>query len=118
MGYYSDVKVICGNKAYEELKQVWEKVHLTPNRVTSDGKSSWLIEWDYVKWYPNFEDVNAIEKTVNRIAYDESDGIYFVRVGEDINDVEYFGNDKGYDLTDYEFYPTVIIEVPDRFKNL
>ena len=68
------------------------------------GDKSWLITWDGIKWYDSYEDIQTLEKFVQKATSDEyefevdgeiqvsSEHIRFVRVGEETGDVEVMGD--------------------------
>ena len=54
--------------------------------------------WEYVKWYDEFPDVGFIENLLETL--DLSDFL-FIRIGEELDDIEYRGNfwDNPFDLS-------------------
>ena len=102
MGYYSDVGICVKKENFDELK---ERVNaLKDNTVTSFiesakyvdyGSEEVILTWDYIKWYPEFAEVQFItsflsELKTRGIAYS------FIRVGEENGDIEidnYYGAD-------------------------
>ena len=68
-------------------------------------KGRLFFEWDYIKWYDSFEEVQAIEDFLNwaedklKIDGKEIDGdehFRFVRIGEEYDDIETRG--YGFDI--------------------
>ena len=106
MGYRSDIR-ICGRK--EDIKRLEEDLQdLYPymtkfdcDQETKDGCR--IIGWDSVKWYTEYEDVNAIMNFL----YD-CDEIEFVRTGEDYEDIECWDSVKN---RDRHIYPCTYIEI-------
>ena len=80
-----------------------------------DGSGHWLLHWDAIKWHDSYEDIGTIQKFVEATVDDcyelgEDDGdssehIKFVRVGEDIDDIEHrgYGFDDVYASTSIAF---------------
>jgi len=68
------------------------------------GDKSWLIRWDSIKWYEDYDDIQTLEKFIQEASSDEyefeadgekqssSEHIRFVRVGEETGDVEMSGD--------------------------
>lgn len=72
MGYYSDVNLICKNKAYEEIKKVWEENNLIPNTVKfHKDTNTYVVNWSWIKWYSCFPEIIAIESTL--MSFDEKE---------------------------------------------
>lgn len=92
MGYRSDVKIIAGKNAAKELLKVNAKHSLMT--VTEGENNEWLFEAEYLKWYDEYEDVQAYMAVVNKYAElnGKDDGICFLRQGEDDSDTEYISN--------------------------
>lgn len=92
MGYRSDVKIIAGKNAAKELLEVNAKHSLMT--VTEGEHDEWLFEAEYLKWYDEYEDVQAYMDVVHKYAElnGKDDGICFLRQGEDDSDTEYISN--------------------------
>ena len=92
MGYRSDVKIIAGKNAAKELLEVNAKYSLMT--FTEGENDEWLFEADYLKWYDDYEEVQAYMDVVNKYAAldGKDDGICFLRQGEDDSDAEYISN--------------------------
>lgn len=68
------------------------------------NEESWLLTWDCIKWYEDFKEIIAIDAFVEEAISDgfefEIDGeiqnssehIRFVKVGEELNDIEVRGD--------------------------
>ena len=68
------------------------------------GDKSWLIQFDSIKWYESYEDIQTLEKFIHEAVCDEyefeidgnaessSEHIRFVRVGEESGDIEVMGD--------------------------
>ena len=80
-----------------------------------DGDKSWLIQFDAIKWYESYEDIQTIEKFISEACNDEykfevegnkelsSEHIRFVKVGEESDDIELRGD--GF----WDIYPSTTI---------
>lgn len=92
MGYRSDIKIIAGKNAAKELLEVNAKYKLLT--VTEGEHDEWLFEAEYLKWYDNYEDVQAYMNVVHKYVElnGKDDGICFLRQGEDDSDTEYISN--------------------------
>ena len=121
MGYYSDVKILMGMKAYDVLKTICqqsEKEHVRamveqPSSLSIDeGAQSVLIGWENFKWYEGYAEIDTIEEVLGDLCewvsqepetYPLKD-YYFkkIRIGED-NETEEFSNDRYNDYT-ADFY--------------
>jgi len=103
--FIAEVKVSCK----EALR--WKQIKV-------DNQQRWLAYREGgVKWYADFEDVQAHEKILDiaeeynqRYSDDynlpELFDIAFVRIGEDPEDVDYKHRGEGYDM----FYPVTVLE--------
>jgi hypothetical protein len=93
MGYRSQVKIALKKVDYEELEG---RIELTGDSDIKSlfnyanietGEDVVVIEFDWVKWYPEYKDVQYID---NYLAELEENGKPYkiIRVGEDQGDVE------------------------------
>lgn len=72
MAYFSDVTLISKNKAYEQIKKVWEENNLIPDSVKFHKDSNiYVVNWSRIKWYSYFPDIKAIESTLK--SFDEKE---------------------------------------------
>jgi hypothetical protein len=106
MSYYSDVKICCEKKVYEELKEIIDKYDYNkPNKIQFvDGEYPYyIINWNNVQWYFN----DAVEELQNKIIdfcfnNEEGYGIKQMIIGENIDDNIESYNDSGLELfSDY-----------------
>ena len=79
------------------------------------GDKSWLIQFDAIKWYESYEDIQTLELFIQEACSDEytfevdgkpessSEHIRFVRVGEESDDIECRG--EGF----WDIYPSTSI---------
>lgn len=108
MGYRSDVKILCEQKAYQMIKNSIEEYNKTqdlyefkPYELQQKGNFT-LMSWYNVKWYYDYEDVYSVEsvltKLINEFSDTEGYGFKKIEVGEDGETVEMSNN---YDLDSY-----------------
>lgn len=116
MGYRSDVKLILTDKGMEMLKakvpqnlaeeRAWEVDPIYEATKLQD--KYWLVEWDDIKWYDDWEDYKvpcAVAKLRQELS-EINEPYSFMRVGEDYEDNEI---DVGYG--DYkESFPYLILK--------
>lgn len=113
MGYRSDVAIEMEEKAFELMKKKlleFKKAHpeewkyFKPSVVSNDHETRFLISWEYVKWYENCPDVGVVEGVLKQLCKEHSEeagwSFYFIRVGEDYDDVEHRMNNT-------EFCPNI-----------
>lgn len=118
MGYYSEVTIRCEEKAFEMFKEAWKKADITPDKVlkTNDDTGDYIIQWGTVKWDTYYLDVAAINNVIKKLneLQDPSDtkneglGYKFLRIGENIGDVETDQNDW-----EIELYAIQRADIPD-----
>lgn len=120
MGYRSEVAIKCEEKAYEMLRETCQKVDLMPDKIFKDG-DEYIFYWGWIKWYGEYEDVAAIENTLNKLdeLQEPSDyetigyGYKFMRIGENDDDVETRENDYGIEL-----WMIRKIDIPDGLEEI
>lgn len=110
MGYYSEVAIQCEEKAYERFKETFTE-YSQPNEIFKDG-DRYIIHWDSVKWYDYFDEVKAVTKIMDELDDECNEigdglGYGFMRIGEDLTDIDTRSND--YDL---ELYVNRSIDIP------
>lgn len=118
MGYYSEVTIRCEEKAFEMFKEAWKKAEMTPDKVlkTNDGTEDYIIQWQRVKWNTYYLDVAAINDVIKKLnelqdpsdTKDEGLGYKFMRVGENLGDIETEQNDW-----EIELYVIQCADIPD-----
>lgn len=92
MGYRSEVKIVCENKAFEMFKAAWEKHNFKPQYIGHNEEYDYYsFGWDWVKWDEGYPEIEAIENV--KIAIDDmedTDGYSYryVRLGEDCSDID------------------------------
>ena len=98
MGYYSEVMISVTKKGYERIKKDQEKFAdyellnlFEVKNFEKNNKSFVLLQTeDTIKYYPEFEDIKQLEKTLSNL----KDGYVFVRLGEEYGDIEFRNNAK------------------------
>ena len=118
MGYRSEVAIKCKEKAFDMLIDTCKETGLMPDTVYKDC-DDFLLYWDWIKWYNDYNDVAAIENTLDKLdeLHDHDDdqetgyGYKFMRIGEDDGDVETRENDW-----DIELWMVRKIDIPDGLE--
>ena len=121
MGYRSQVVLAIGETLIPQFMVTMAKSPQAralcfgdgePQRDFQGEKGSLFFEWDGIKWYDSYEEIQAIEDFINwaedklKIDGKEVDGddhFRFVRIGEEYEDIEIRG--YGFDI-----HPTRSIE--------
>lgn len=92
MGYYSDVMISTTKKDYNKIVNVLSKLpdkYLIENIDAEEYKENNIecvcFRWDYIKYYKEFEDIQALEKSLSKA----KDGYVFCRLGEENVDIEF-----------------------------
>lgn len=113
MGYKSEVAVAVKTADYEKfIKGNSDFKNLMSIADISTNNEIVIIYWDWVKWCPEYEDIQKFESVLGIIA-DNNHPYTFVRIGEDYDDTEFItvgGADDEY-LDEY-IYPTRYIDRP------
>ncbi len=101
MGYHSDVALTLSSKGVEALKikinnsQNCSKSALCTLLENADkkgvdsstGDKCW--HWSWIKWYHDYQEIYMLEEFMSSLDYDE---YLFIRIGEDINDIDVYGS--------------------------
>lgn len=111
MGYYSEVAIAMWQ---DDLKEMFalasskdNALNLLKNAEIRESGNKSVIYWVSVKWYDGYDDVKFIRSFLEK----NNKEYYFVRVGEEIGDIEEINNiNDGYELRD-EVYPEQSIVV-------
>ena len=91
MGYRSDVYLKTTKDGFKALEKEIKKNELgyelwtTPDGVYINGNEI-TVEWTYLKWYEEYEDVRTIEDAIDTTC--DKYPIHFIRIGEDVEDVD------------------------------
>ena len=104
MGYRSEVKIVAGRKAADEIRTILAEHDSSLTEIGTNAKGETLFVADWAKWYEDeadeFPDVDAIMKVVDKYVCTEERGhdvgIEYCRVGEEDGDIEYQSNGEGY----------------------
>ena len=103
MGYYSDITIAVAFASKEDMDEVLAVYAMLPEvQKHNILKEYWerrednilLYTHDSVKWYENFEDVQAVERIMSLVEeFHEQRNMPFawhkIRIGEEPNDIEY-----------------------------
>lgn len=103
MGYCSDVRIVMRKKDYPKFSKYVEdyiaekqaQYNLMENiDVKEEGTQTIYIGWNYLKWYEEYPEVQAVYEAFNKFR-DEGLSFTFARIGEDYADYEedYNSND-------------------------
>lgn len=91
MGYYSQVAIAMRNEEYNQLKggvaannKDLEGLLNIANKREYDNFI--ILNWDWIKWYDTFSEIQAIENFFNDLDIDIPYKI--IRLGEDYDDTE------------------------------
>ncbi len=101
MGYHSDVALTLSSKGVEALESKISNIQKNAKSTLctllenadekgiddSTGDKYW--HWNCIKWYHDFPEINMLEEFISSIDYDE---YLFIRIGEEINDVDIYGS--------------------------
>ena len=92
MGYYSNVMIATTKNDFEKIKKSQEKCEfniLNTDAEISDyqenGKDCVFLRLYSIKYYKEFEEIQALEKSLNKL----KDGYVFCRMGEENGDIEF-----------------------------
>ena len=109
MGYRSEVVLVVGKEVMPQFMVTMAKSVEARSMCWGDAErvmdyneeGSILFRWDYIKWYDSYEEIRAIEDFMDWCDGEEievegdthaaMDFFRFVRVGEEIEDVEQRG---------------------------
>ena len=102
MGYRSDVAIAIRKEDFELLKEFDKEnknlMELLEIAEVKESRGVVVIQWDSLKWYLEFPEVQAIAEFIAELS--EADKPYrFIRIGEDIDDteIEYsYGDEEKY----------------------
>lgn len=111
MGYYSEVAIAMWQ---DDLKEMFalasskdNALNLLKNAEIRESGNKSVIYWNSVKWYDGYDEVKFIRSFLKQ----NNKEYYFVRVGEEIGDIEEIDNiDDRYELWD-EVHPEQSIVV-------
>lgn len=107
MGYRSTVGIKCQKKSFELFKTAYELNKIVPDEIFQNGdEDEFILIWKSIKWYPKYEDVEAIENVMDELdAYDDSNNAYdiemgysMIRLGESDGDIECRDNTDNLDF--------------------
>lgn len=116
MGYRSDVTIRCEEKAKDLFKEAWNKVGFAPDVIGMSGEvgnETYTLQWEWVKWYEGFEEVDAIMDVCKSLDENNEDGYAYklIEIGEDYATEERC-NDTGNKVF-ADFYVITSVNLPD-----
>lgn len=105
MGYRSDIYLKTTKAGYLKMRdlirrksQIAYELFIASDKMTIEksGGSEYInMKWEYLKWYNEYEDVGTINRAINEIK--EEEPLHFIRIGEDMTDIEEIYGDKTWD---------------------
>lgn len=111
MSYRSDIAIAMRKEDFELLKDFDKEnknlMELLEIAEVKESRGVAVIKWDSLKWYPEFSEVQAINKFLWQLS-NEDKPYRFIRIGEDIDDTEI-----GYNYGDEEKYGDISYRVND-----
>ena len=101
MGYRSDIRIRTTKKGFEilekeiqkklkekELTEDYNLLKMAEITVKTEDKTEVVtIDWQYLKWYESYAEVNIIMSSLSALAEKDIDYQY-MRIGEEIDDIE------------------------------
>ena len=97
MGYRSEVAVRFSDNAAKVVKKFYELdkqiKELIDGAQYCDDFSS--ILWDWIKWYDNYPEISAFMDMLDQLGCEDYG---MIRVGEEYDDVEYYGDPPLFDM--------------------
>lgn len=103
MGYRSDIRIRTTKKGYEIMKAEVENflkennLDVLWNLLKNNGveieeiDNVVTIDWNWLKWYEEYKDVQAIMKSLSILSEKNIDYQY-MRIGEELDDIEEIWN--------------------------
>ena len=92
MGYRSDIEIVCRESAYKELSEMEEINFFRPGALFEPKTKLYRIIIEWVKWYPEYEEVQKIERKLDELSLKAETNpefeFVFARMGEDDSDYE------------------------------
>lgn len=106
MGYRSDVRIVMKKKDYPKFNKYVEDYIAEKQAqynlmkhidVKEEGKQTIYIGWDYLKWYKEYPEVQAVHNALNKFR-NEGLSFTFARMGDNYDDYEedYNNNDLSF----------------------
>ena len=91
MGYYSEVMIAVTKKDFKKVEDAQAKMtenlldYVNKHDYKENNKDCVFMYWDSLKYYKEFEEVQALEKSLSKL----KDGYVFCRLGEESGDIEF-----------------------------
>lgn len=110
MAYESSVVLRCGEEMFAELKELFEKGKaLKPSSIRKG--IYYYLSWENISWKEKYPEIEEIMKIV-KSAFEEKKDFYFIRSGDNFDDVEEWGVSQSYDVD--EIYIRKAICIPEE----
>lgn len=92
MSYRSDIGIACEENAFNKLLEVISNCKFNPYSISKNQKQEYLFFWKQAEWNYSSNAVTKIEALLKELSINssapEGDGFVFVRIGEELGDVE------------------------------
>lgn len=96
MGYRSDVAVVITVERKESFELILNELNAMElvkkyGSISDNGVDGICIKWESIKWYTGFmgyDEINAFVKWLSKEAEEENISYHFIRIGEDVSDIE------------------------------
>ena len=114
MGYRSSVALAISKELMPRFLTVFAKCPEAQAMVFKDhdqldedydGDGTFFVHWDHIKWYTSYPEVAAIEEFIAECELDDFEDLdnsyehyRFIRIGEEVEDVEMMGELCHYDI--------------------
>lgn len=94
MGYRSEVAIVCDKDTFERIYETASTDKFAPDSIARDLRGNYKLDWSYVKWYEDYDEVQHIRDILINIDETSERFACFYRIGEDYDDIEVedFGN--------------------------
>ena len=96
MGYRSDVVIGTAKSMYGKLlldpKYSEARAFINEAAEVTEKGNSVYLQFYCIKWYPEFGEISAIELWLSELDASEESLYGFIRMGEDLDDVEERGD--------------------------
>lgn len=105
MGYRSEVAITMYTKDYNKMinraqqlkdNSIYQTITSAEKWNTTDKKVT-ILKFKSIKWYSEYKDIQWIEHFIQKI------NSYFIRIGEEYQDIETYQYGDDYDLQNYSW---------------
>lgn len=94
MGYRSQVIVAFTDEEFKELLHSCDDgaaINILEGANIHHAKGWILLNYDWVKWYDGFPEVDAVNKYINKLQDEDKETYEFHRMGENYEDYDHSG---------------------------